>query len=768
MTPGVQEDRFDVAGIQGIQEGAVLVHGSDARDESYQMDGMNFKSPFGGGNTLGHYFGDGMIQAVSFKTSALPAEFELGGVGISMVLRDGGNDFRGFGFVGWAPASLQADNLTADLQARGLQTGPKLLKMYDANVSFGGPVAPDRIWFFGMYRRAPLNTYPAGLFNADGSRAIDDNLVTDAFARVTVQPNRANKIFAFYETDNKFRGHRRDTNADYQFIDSQAAIYQTSPTNFVFGIKWTSTLTSRLLLESGFSLNDTVSSRQRQPNVLPTDIPRIDFTKSTLTDSYVFGLLNRSFMGIYTGAVSYVTGAHAFKAGLQYGAGSYRVAQDVNGGMALRLSNGVANSVDLYNSPTNAVQNINLDLGAYVQDSWTIRQKLTLNLGARFSRFRGSLPEQTAPAGPWVGARDFAPVNNLPKFDDLVPRLGVAYDPAGKGRTVIKASASKYLSNEGTDISQSVNPMLLSTNRCKWTDLDGNGFAEPSEITACAGFSGSVSTTVDPNIVRPANWEFATGIDHELKPGFGVGAAYYRRLYINQLGTRNLAVTPNDYTPVTITNPLTLAPLTVFNQTLATRGLQNNFQTNDQTLDIHYNGVEFRGNARLKHGAFVSAALTVGRKEGPTSTTNLNNPNVLINYIGALPNDATYQTKVSGSYPLPHDFSVSGAFQSSTGWPLARTFTVTTAQVPNLTQVTQNVSLVPAGDVRLAYKNLLDLRATKVVRLGTRRVELKADLFNVLNNNAPTAEVTAVGSSLGKPSNIVDPRTFRLSLDFVF
>src|SRR5262249_21360902 len=59
MTPGVQEDRFDVAGLQSHQEGSVIVHGSDSRDEGYQIDGMTFKSPFGSGNTAGHYFADG-------------------------------------------------------------------------------------------------------------------------------------------------------------------------------------------------------------------------------------------------------------------------------------------------------------------------------------------------------------------------------------------------------------------------------------------------------------------------------------------------------------------------------------------------------------------------------------------------------------------------------------------------------------------------------------------------------------------------------------
>jgi hypothetical protein len=310
--------------------------------------------------------------------------------------------------------------------------------------------------------------------------------------------------------------------------------------------------------------------------------------------------------------------------------------------------------------------------------------------------------------------------------------------------------------------------MILSTNRCRWTDLNANRLVDTPEITNCNGFGGGISTRTDPDLVRPANWEYTLGVEHELKPGFGVGTTYYRRQFLDQIGSRNLAVTPDNYSPVTITNPLTLQPMTVYNQSAATRGLQNNFQTNDPTLRSKYNGIEMRANLRLKKGAYLGSGVTIGRKEGPVKTTDLNNPNVLIDNTGALTNDATYQVKLHGAYPLPGELSISGGFQHSTGWPLRRTFSISSALVPGLVQASQAVDLIPSGDVRLAPKRLLDLRLAKMFHFGSRKLEFHGDLYNVLNENAPTAEVQAFGSSLGRPSNIVDARTFRLGINVDF
>ena len=81
-----------------------------------------------------------------------------------------------------------------------------------------------------------------------------------------------------------------------------------------------------------------------------------------------------------------------------------------------------------------------------VQDSWTLGSRLTLNAGVRWQLFRGTIPAQTSAAGRFVSERSFAKLDNIPNWKDYTPRLAIAYDIFGTGRTALKANVSKYVS----------------------------------------------------------------------------------------------------------------------------------------------------------------------------------------------------------------------------------------------------------------------------------------------------------------------------------
>jgi hypothetical protein len=322
------------------------------------------------------------------------------------------------------------------------------------------------------------------------------------------------------------------------------------------------------------------------------------------------------------------------------------------------------------------------------------------------------------------------------------------------------------------NLAQTVNPMFRTTDRHSWTDSNRDGLPQPNEIGLGTGFQGSVNTRIDPGLRRPYNWEYAASVQHEVMPKLALSVGYYRRQLRDLYGSRNVLVPESAYAAVTITNPLTNQPLTVFNQDPATRGRTDLVLANDAVLDTTYNGVEVQVTKRFDNNATLFGGFTAGRNRGWTTQTNtsidLNNPNFAINAIGAVGFDSTYQSNIAGSYVLPYHVQVSGALRTATGQPLNRTLTVTRTQVANLTQVTQSVNLLPRGEVRLQRANLLDFRLSRIFSAGARRFEALADIYNVLNSNATTGEVQAVGSSLGRPDGIVDGRLLRLGVQIKF
>lgn len=769
LIPGTTMSRPDVGGTEGMQQQSVQIHGSDTRDVSFQVDGMSVNSNFGNAGIVGVYYNDGMIEEISYQTNALPAEVSAGGIRINMIPRDGSNTLRGSLFATAANGAMQADNFTDELRARGMTAPNQISNLYDVNVSVGGPVTHDKVWFFGTVRRWSADRYVANTFNPDRTQAIDDNTLTSVVGRLTFQLNGANKISAYYDKNMKYRGHRRDTRADYQFISPEASFLQTTPLGYTGQMKWTAIISPRLMLETGLSLMFLHYDTGYQPDIADDALARNDFIQSTLTGAAPYFYDSYASRRTLSSALSYVTGAHHLRVGMQLGNGPYRETYTMHGDVLLRYRNGIPDSVDTYNTPVDVRESMRIDLGVYVQDQWTFK-RFTFNPGVRFEHFNAAIREQTAGAGTFAPARSFVAIDNVPNWTSVVPRLSGAYDVFGDGRTALKASASKYMSSEGVGLAHTVNPMFLSTDRRSWSDPNGDGIPQLSELGPSNGFRGGVNQRFDPELSRPYNWEYSAGIQHQITDRLSAGVVYYRRDGRSNYGVRNLLVTAADYMPVTITDPLTGGPLTVYNQNPATRGQVDLLVSNQDELNKAYNGLEVKVDKRFANRAMIFGGWTVGRKYGSIlgSASDLNNPNVLINSQGYVDLDSTNQFKISGTYPLPAAISLSGTLQSSTGLPLRRTYNVTTAVVPGLTQGSFAVDLLERGEYRLPRLNQLDLRLEKGFSFGKSRLSAVLDIYNTLNSSATTAEVETVGSTLGRPVSILDGRLARVGAKFTF
>ncbi|MEZ5286915.1 MAG: hypothetical protein R2712_19335 [Vicinamibacterales bacterium] len=374
-----------------------------------------------------------------------------------------------------------------------------------------------------------------------------------------------------------------------------------------------------------------------------------------------------------------------------------------------------------------------------------------------------SIPAQSAGAGTWVPARDFPAQNGLVTWNSVSPRFGISVDLFGDGRTALKGGLSRYDRLAGANLIQPVNPMNIAFQTCPWSDANGDLRATNDEIAfaRCTRSLQPSLGSVDPGLKRPHQWEWMTTLQRQIGARTSVMVGYYGRRFWNLYTTVNDAVPSSAYSPVTITNPLTQEPLTVYNQDPATRGMVRNVLKTIPDLSQSYHGVEFQVNTRLTNATFFGG-LTIGRNRGDQDSGDLNNPNLRINNEGAVGFDAPYQFRGGFSYRLPYEVQFSGSVRESSGLPQTRTYVVTTAQVPGLTQVTQNVQVAERGEYRYPWVNIVDLRFTKSFRSGTLRFEPSIDVFNLFNNNAVTNAVQTVGSSLGRPSAIVMGRLVRL------
>ncbi|MCC6989165.1 MAG: hypothetical protein IT181_09220, partial [Acidobacteria bacterium] len=633
--------------------------------------------------------------------------------------------------------------------------------VYDLNFTLGGPVLQNRLWFFSTFRRWAANNYLGNTFTATGAQALDDQRLTDVTLRFTGQVSERNKLTVHYDRSIKWRGHRPNNWISANINEPISSVVQTTGLNYIGQVKWSSPISNRLLAEASVFTLPVNYNLSFQPDAATDAVATFDQIQSVFKGVSPRQDINTARMYTYAGFMSYVTGAHNLKAGIQVRTGWSQELFQTRGDIVQILNNGVANSVRLVNNESGHKES-GVNTGIYLQDSWTFG-RVTINPGLRYERFTMTIPAQSAAAGRWVGAREFAEQKNIVNWNTISPRFGMSWDLMGDGKTAVKAGLSRYDRLAGANLVQPLNQKNISFQTCPWSDPNGNLFAEESEIARdrCTGSLAPALGFVEEGLKRPFQWEWNASVQRQIGGRTSVMLAYFGRKFWDLYTTVNDAVPASAYTPVTISNPLDGSSLTVYNQDPATRGQVRNVLKTLPELSQRYHGVEAQFTTRIAN-ANVFGGVTIGQNYGDQDSGDLNNPNLRVNNRGNIGFDSPYQIRAGFSYAFPAGVQFAGSLRSSSGLPQTRTYVVTTGVVPGLTQVTQNVQVAERGDFRYSWINLLDLRVAKVFTVRGLRVEPMADLFNVFNNNAITNANQTVGASLGRPSAIVMGRLLRL------
>ena len=250
LVPGVKPIRPDVGGSRAMQQSWMFGRGASSRQTTLEVDGMTLNTFLDDGRVK-PYNNPQMTQEMSVSTNAMNAETGHGGVRINIIPREGGNSFSGSLFGSTTPGALSQDNFNERLRRVGVKEGttPKLESTYDAQFGFGGPIRQDRIWFFTAGRQWSTNQEVLNATNRDGSTAVDDNRIRSALARITTQVTDTNKWTAYIDKAHRNRFHEFSALEDRDTASTNVETINYYNAN----TKWTSTISTRMLLETGFS-----------------------------------------------------------------------------------------------------------------------------------------------------------------------------------------------------------------------------------------------------------------------------------------------------------------------------------------------------------------------------------------------------------------------------------------------------------------------------------------------------------------------------------
>jgi hypothetical protein len=811
--PGVTSSTFDVAGNNSYQQSAMQVHGSTQAEQVYSYNGLDLNWPGSSGGYTQFYTNHDSFDEFQVVADNAPASVPIGGIYMNMVTKSGSNQLHGQAAVYYLTAAFQAD--VKKPANAVVNTGSPFDMTLDGSASLGGAIIKDKWWLFGSYRRYDLRQRILAVTDQAGNPVVDVNHQTNTDLRSDWQINSKNKFSFIWLYNEQNRFFRRDTN--FQFVTENASWKQIEPAYILQGL-WTSQITNNLLLDFRIGWNKIIFPLSYQAD--STGLNLQDTGTSTESGAAPYQFQNPAWVLKWSASGSWYKpnwgGSHNFQFGFKWGDNYnsyiYKVTQGIN---AVFQSPGPQSfttplQVVAYNTPATQ-KNYFRDTSFYLQDTWNLKRHITLNLGLRYDRFTTYYPQQTTASNLtfpqlFKAGTTFPASGNLVDWNNVSPRIGVAWDPTGKGDSVIRFGYGIYYIMQGTGLAETSNPNGLITLTFPWapftkncTQCDANNdhipqLSEwlPTNATPTASSGGA---TINRNMSRPYSEEISAGYEKQLWRDLRVGATYYYRTKKNLFGTENAAVSLSDYVPITtltpggspIVNPLTNQPMTLFSfrPTDTTKyGKFSNSVTNFSQLDNNsYNAVEFTAVKRLSNKWQVLAGFTIQRQKGTfgrgfsdeATGDNFTDPNNSINRNNNYLNlDSTYVFKVDSTYELPWKFGTSVNFQHYTGFPIQpmATFSVPDGRgIP----VSESVILQPAGLQRLPSVNQLNLRLSREFVFNERwRLTPTVDFFNLTNSQTVISEVTQFtigapnGGSYLKPSLAINPFVTRFGLRFTF
>jgi hypothetical protein len=818
--PGMQMTQYDVGGSRTGNQTTYRSYGMDDQNQT-KLEGIDTTEAT---NANAGYFDYGSFEEFQVGGAGADASAFGGGAVLSISVKSGSDRLTGNWYSDFQNEDMIANNVPDYLQAANqrnddgfftrvpLERGNQIQKQYDLNGNVGGPLWRGKIWGFYSYRLNDQYKYTTGL-----PSNIERSKLTNPYTlKLTYQVSQNNQLIGFINKRQKLQDKR-----GISLTTPLSAAYYQSSENTPMKAEWTSVLGSRAFL-------DVIVGNWW--NFFPLR-PVRDFDlydgpwgpgRTNLANSQIFdGGANNGYQDQkrwkpqgYV-SLSYFKdgwmGSHDFKVGYDLKRDRRSLFRDQPFDVFYRDNGAGAtpalSQVDIYNTSVTGINDV-VNQAVWVNDTWKLTNRLTVNLGLRYEHYLDRWPEQEfAPNGipalaGWNDARYqgfIAPrtveARTVANTKDISPRVGFAYDLTGDNRTVVKAFYGQSRWNSADELADKENPVGIAQLRyafldCTATrttgcDLNGNRLVDsPAELGAFnTTVGGAGFVTIDRGLNRPVTHELSTNVERELVTGLSARVSYVfkgvRDIWAEDDPIRNGAFT----VPITITDP---GPDNVLNtgdeqsfQTFdrpAATG-QERIYTNPEGYDADFQTVEVALNRRMsgKWMLLTSAGMTWSKMQHvhnatapvPTGYTRFYSFRPVDRLFGdefGRETSMVWNYKVIGRYELPWGIGTSGSWRLQSGQNYGRTVSVNMpgdgARVFRVEEITAN---------RYPNISIFDLRLDKSFTLPKQagKVTFQLDGFNLANSGAVTLFRTTT-VNYREVTELLSPRIFRVGFRWDF
>jgi Carboxypeptidase regulatory-like domain/TonB dependent receptor len=862
LTEGMNNSTLDVGGSAVGNQVPYTSFGYGLQNR-VMIDGVNDSE---GTNGAGFYFDYGSFQEFTVGTAANDASMPVPGNQINAIVKSGTNEFHGTVYFDYENPDFQGHNISQAQILQGAGYGQRLHVYFDPNGDFGGPIMRNRWWFYVSLRD---QTVAFGVVGAPiqnpgtvPSYSYDRNVTEKMTGNIT--PNQRLSQFIQW---NPMEKPQRSLAAGY-YLD---AMYFQKAEAWVGNVQWNAVwspkfFTNVLVATWGYNFpqvpygvfpgdpgTPTCPCAQTLP-VVPVGhfAPRMEeLVSGNLAGAYPEVRLDpRRYQLEPTGSYfvdKFLGTAHQLRFGYLY---EHELENDQYyapyGGVTeifnSKSSSGAAlpdfstpYEVQITNNPRIQVSEI-IHHGIYITDQFKVGKRVTVNAGVRWdyysSGFRNAnlrsdcefcgyfyegqpLPNgATLPATTTLVNGGF-PGRTVSSFPYLfAPRIGVAYDLTGKGRTILKLSYGSFYSYPSTTIAEAVNPVQAATATFNWV----NPTNAPFNLSQLGTIVGSPSVTtnaiVSPNLKDERLDDIGAVVQHQIGTSLSVeGGFVFRTLhhawqYINAALPASLFTLPvQEQVPTTWNSqgvPQTFNTITLYDVPKNEIPPSQTEIASPAGNNAIYRNWYFTINKRLSQrftalGTFYWTHTTSnigGQGEtGPCATCgigaissagvpNLGVPTNPNQQIYSAQSYSQWTSHVDGTYLGPWGILISPVLRMQQGAPLLETYPVTGLNIGTI-----YVPLSPYGAYRSPDLYIFDFRLQKNFRFHERyQLSVFWDLFNVFNTNAANTEssvvtqkstvVNVVGNpdfgqkvlyeGFQSPTVIIPPRIFRIGARFSF